>query len=601
MPAGSTGGSSRASCGTSFPTGVFSRVRWRRFLRDRPPAGGAVPHQDRHRPARGPRSASRDGAMGPPVPRGSRRRHGVRLPADVRRVGPRAAGDPLAAPGHVRADAAAPGRLLRPHADRATHDAPDLRRRGAPGAPLLRPRIDDRRRRGAGGHGRDPALDGPAPRARHLRRPSRPRAVRRAAQKADPRGEPGDAAEARADERLPAGARDGSGGGQGVRDGGEVGAEIRRSERGVRRGERAAHQPLLRLLPGRGDARLDRGGAAAVARRRRSSLGRGHLRDARGVSRIRPKVLRSDQGHERQVQHIADRAGRIGADLPPPRREGLPRIRGKPPRTRARCPTVAVPTGLRVRHRRPRDRVPGRLVLLPGDRGRGNGGGGGGTAGPARGHLHPGGRADRRDRGGVGGGEDDGPLPAVPLLRDPPRKDPSLRAGRPRDPAGRAARIARPRPSGYVPFLRDGAGERRGGGRGGRGRAVGDRRGTVHPGMGRGTGDGRGGAGGAAVDGPAPDGVVRPRAGAGAARPSAGRGDVERRSRDGGPDPGSAGGDPPRADRPRRRPSAVDGPVRRPDHRDAQGEGARDGDPRRIDVRGGIYRRLYALQFEEGG
>ena len=45
-------------------------------------------------------------------------------------------------------------------------------------------------------------------------------------------------------------------------------------------------------------------------------------------------------------------------------------------RARARCPAVAVPAGLRVLHRRPRDRVPGRLVLLPGDRGRGNGGGG---------------------------------------------------------------------------------------------------------------------------------------------------------------------------------------------------------------------------------
>ena len=106
-------------------------------------------------------------------------------------------------------------------------------------------------------------------------------------------------------------------------------------------------------------------------------------------------------------------------------------------------------------------------------------------------------------------------------------------------------------------------------------------------GMGRGTGDGRRGARGAAVDGAAPDGVVRPRAGPGAARPSARRGDVERRSRDGGPDPGGAGGDPPRADRPRRRPPAVDGPLRRPDHRDAQGEGAGVGDPRRIDGRGG--------------
>ncbi len=186
-------------------------------------------------------------------------------------------------------------------------------------------------------------------------------------------------------------------------------------------------------------------GAAAVARRRRPSLGRGHLRHARGVPRIRPTVLRPDPGHERQVQHPADRAGLFGTDLPAPRRRDLSRIRGSRARIRARFPAVASPARLRTR-----GRVPGRLVFLPAARGRGDSRGSGRTAGPARGILHPRGRPDRCDRGRDGGREDDGPLPAVPLLRDPPREDPSLRAGHPRDPAGGAARVARPRPPGHV-------------------------------------------------------------------------------------------------------------------------------------------------------
>ena len=49
-----------------------------------------------------------------------------------------------------------------------------------------------------------------------------------------------------------------------------------------------------------------------------------------------------------------------------------PEYAESPARTRARCPAVAVAARLRVRRRRPGDRVPGRLVLLPAARGRGD-------------------------------------------------------------------------------------------------------------------------------------------------------------------------------------------------------------------------------------
>ena len=121
-------------------------------------------------------------------------------------------------------------------------------------------------------------------------------------------------------------------------------------------------------------------------------------------------------------------------------------------------------TGRRSGGRRPRDRVPRRLVLVPAHRRRRVRERGAGAAGPSGGVLRAGGGTDGGVRGGDGIGKDHGAFPAVPFLRDPAGADPPVRQGHTGHPRAGAARNAFPRAAGAVPFLGIGPGERRLGG-----------------------------------------------------------------------------------------------------------------------------------------